>query len=263
MPVLSINNNTVNRGALVIIMLSEKELINMYGKEYVEAFERGQLASRLERLFKHICLCPEDEIVDFGCGNGMMLPLLASKVKSYTGVDFSQAFIDAAERTKIELSISNAKFVCADIEHFCEENKERYDIAFAIDLSEHIYDERWLKILQAIKGSIKSGGRFYIHTPNSEYFLEKMKKHNFILRQFPEHVAVRSPRENSDLLEQAGFRINKVRLMPHYNKLKLIHVLSFIPFIGRYFKARIFIESIAVHNASAQDIAAGSEGGHP
>lgn len=99
----------------MIKMLSEKELINMYGKEYVEAFERGQLASRLERLFKHICLCPEDEIVDFGCGNGMMLPLLASKVKSYTGVDFSQAFIDAAERTKIELSISNAKFVCADM----------------------------------------------------------------------------------------------------------------------------------------------------
>jgi 2-polyprenyl-6-hydroxyphenyl methylase / 3-demethylubiquinone-9 3-methyltransferase len=230
-------------------MLSENELKRLHSKEYVESFEKEQSKFRLERLIKTVNLSSEYRVADFGCGNGMLLPLLASKVKSYTGIDFSQEFIDCAERRKSELSISNAEFFCADIVRFCEENKRSYDAAFAMDFSEHVYDEGWLAILKAIRISLKQGGLFYMHTPNSEYFLEIMKKHNFIIKQFPEHVAVRSPRENIVLLEKAGFKINRVQLIPHYNVLRLLHPISYLPCIGRFFKARILIESIVPSDA--------------
>ena len=229
-------------------MLSENQLKELHGKEYVELFESQQSNYRLGRLIKAIKLDAAYKIIDFGCGNGMLLPFLADRVDRYTGIDFSEEFIKAAERKRRALSIDNAEFICEDILKYCEINKEYYDVAFAMDFSEHVYDNEWLNILKAIKFSLKDGGKLYIHTPNSEFFLEKMKKKNFIFKQFPEHIAVRSVKENCDLLKMAGFEVSEINLIPHYNILRLLHPISFIPVIGRFFKARIFIELIVRHD---------------
>jgi hypothetical protein len=79
-----------------------------------------------------------------------------------------------------------------------------------------------------------------------------MKRHNFLVKQFPEHIAVRNLKENIDLLEKAGFQVSKTQLIPHYNILRFLHPLSFLPIIGRYFQARIFVEAT---NGSSQQIA--------
>lgn len=226
-------------------MLSENQLKELHGKEYVESFEKKQSKFRLGRLINSLELESFQDAVDFACGNGMMLPLVSDKVNSYTGVDFSEEFIKSANKNKEILGITNAKFVCEDISKFCSLNKASFDIAFAMDFSEHVYDEEWLKILDAIKSSLKIGGSLYLHTPNADFFLEKMKSKNFLVKQFPEHIAVRSARENCDLLETAGYRIKRCKLIEHYNILRLLHPLSFIPIIGKWFRARIFIEAIA------------------
>ncbi|MCI5193260.1 MAG: class I SAM-dependent methyltransferase [Candidatus Electrothrix sp. AU1_5] len=223
-------------------MLSKEELKKLHGKKYVDSFVTNQSKLRLERLINSVPLSPEYKVVDFGCGNGMLFTLLSNKVDSYTGIDFSEEFIKAA--IKEYSSTSNAEFICADISEFCSKNKEVYDLAFAMDLSEHIYDKEWVNILIAIHSSLKNGGMLYIHTPNADFFLEKMKSKDFIVKQFPEHIAVRNIYDNCKLLKNAGFEINKTNLIPHYNILRLFHPISFIPVIGRYFKARIFIEAI-------------------
>ena len=71
-----------------------------------------------------------------------------------------------------------------------------------------------------------------------------MKDHGLFVRQFPEHVAVRTPEHNAALLEKAGFCVNKLILIAHYNILRYLHPLSYIPVIGKYLKARILIEAI-------------------
>lgn len=224
-------------------MYSENDLKKMHGKDYVKSFERGQSKFRLERLINGIDLKSNFKVADFACGNGMLLPLVANKVCEYTGIDFSEEFIQAAEKRKKSLSIQNAKFFCIDILDFCTKNPNIYDVAFAMDFSEHVYDKDWLRILKAIRKSLKPGGKLYIHTPNSEFFIERMKARDFILKQFQEHIAVRSPTENCDILEEAGFNISRVEIISHYNILKLLHPLSFIPLVGKLFKARIFIEA--------------------
>lgn len=223
-------------------MLSKEQLKKLHGKKYVESFAKKQSKSRLERLVNSVQLSSDFKVADFGCGNGMLFHCISNKVDSYTGIDFSEEFIDAAK--KQYRSTSNVEFVCADIAEFCSKNKEVYDLAFAMDLSEHVYDEEWVDILIAIRSSLKNQGKLYIHTPNAEFFIEIIKKHNFILKQFPEHVAVRDIDNNCHLLKKAGFEIKKIDLIPHYNILKFIHLMSFIPAIGKYFKARIFIEAI-------------------
>ena len=69
-----------------------------------------------------------------------------------------------------------------------------------------------------------------------------MKKHNFIFKQFPDHIAVRSGEGNVRLLKQAGFPKVTVRHIAHYVPLpKPFHLLRWLPGVGKFFKARLFI----------------------
>lgn len=223
---------------------SPAQLKEIYGKEYVENYVETHSPYRIERLMKYIHLGSSYHVADFACGNGMLMSLVAPKVASYVGVDFSEEFIKEANQKKQLLGIKNADFFCADIIDFCDKHLESFDCAFAMDFSEHVYDDEWVKLLTSIKKALKTGGRLYLHTPNALFFSEILKDHSLFLHHHPGHVAVRSPEENVALLLQAGYSIEKVLLLPHYNFLRFIHFLSYIPFFGKYLKARIFIEAI-------------------
>jgi 2-polyprenyl-6-hydroxyphenyl methylase / 3-demethylubiquinone-9 3-methyltransferase len=93
--------------------------------------------------------------------------------------------------------------------------------------------------------AMRSGGRLYLHTPNLGYILERMKAANIILRQSPEHVAVRDLEGNLRLLREAGFIIRTAQVVRHYNVLRYLDGLRHLPAIGRWFEARLFIEAEA------------------
>ena len=156
-------------------MLSENQRKKLHGKKYVELFKNGQSKFRLERVINSMNLKTEYNVVDFGCGNGMLLPLIKNRVSCYTGVDFSEEFIEAAKNQNLLASTKNAKFICKDVITFCNENRNTFDVAFDMDFSEHVYDEEWLNILKSINYSLKDGGKLYIHTPNLDFLIEKMK----------------------------------------------------------------------------------------
>lgn len=219
----------------------EKTVKHLYGPDYVGRFEREQSPHRIRRLMQFVDISEESDVADFGCGNGMLLDCLAGRIHAYSGVDISEHFIRAArDRQKIR-GIRNAEFHCEPIGQFCSRNPDAFDAGFVLDLSEHMPDEEWVPALAAIRTALKPAGKLYLHTPNGDFFLERMKMKNFIVRQFPEHVAVRTVYENIRMLEQAGFTKYDVVMLPHYNVLRFIHGLSFLPVAGRYFQARIFI----------------------
>lgn len=222
---------------------SPAQLREIYGKEYVEKYAETHSPYRIERLMKYIHLDSTYHVADFACGNGMLMSLVAPKVASYVGVDFSEEFIREANQKKELLDIKNAEFFCSDINDFCDNYSESFDCAFAMDFSEHVYDKEWVKILTSIRKSLKTNGHLYLHTPNALFFSEILKDHSLFMRHHPGHIAVRSPDKNAELLIQAGYSIRKVLLIPHYNFLRFIHFFSYIPFLGKYFKARIFIEA--------------------
>jgi len=223
---------------------SEEQLKQLHGDEYVESFNK-QSPLRLIRLIDYIKVNSTYSVADYACGNGMLMEFIAPKVKSYTGIDFSEPFIRAANEKKEKLSIKNAEFVCSDIKEFCQLRENIFDVGFAMDFSEHVYNEEWAQILKSIKKSLKQNGKLYLHTPNAEFFLEKMKSKNLIFKQFPEHIAVRTPENNASILRESGFNVEHIWLIPHYNILKLVHPISYIPGVGKFFKARILIEATA------------------
>lgn len=225
-------------------MKSQEELKELHGEKYVESFG-SLLPVRLKGILKYMPMDCNYNVADFACGNGMLMEFIAPIVNSYIGIDFSPPFIKAANEKREQLSVKNAQFVCADINEFCQRHEKTFDAGFAMDFSEHVYDKEWVEILGHIRRSIKPNGKLYLHTPNADFFLERMKSKNFIAKQFPAHIAVRTPDHNASMLRQAGYRLTRVRLIPHYNILRLVHPLSHIPIFGKFFSARIFIEATA------------------
>ncbi len=223
--------------------LDREERKALHGEAYVERFERAQPINRITRLVPLMAMNGTEKIVDIGCGNALSLTALNGHFSSYAGIDFSEPFIEAALMRARSLGIENAEFYCGSAEVFAEENADKFDVALALDISEHVYDTEWLSMLRAVHKMLKAGGRLFVHTPNSTFFVEIMKKKNIILKQFPEHIAVRTMDENIQLLEQAGYGIKTAHTLPHYNFLSALHPLSKIPRIGRHFMARIFIEA--------------------
>ena len=223
--------------------LDSDELKALYDGKYARQLDSRDHERRLRCLVDKIELKSSFEVVDFGCGSGALLDLLFRRVRSYTGVDFSPAFIEIAGTRLERLGVGNATFVCSSIEDFCATHRESFDAAFAFDFSEHVYDDEWIAILECIRGSLKRSGRLYLHTPNAEFVLEIMKARNFMLRQSREHIAVRNRDQNARLLERAGYSVRRAEFVPHYNVQRLVHRFSNIPLVGRYLKARIFIEA--------------------
>ena len=215
----------------------------LHGLAYAERFDRMHGRRRLAQLLPLMKLEPSDELVDFACGNGLLALEVHERVRNYTGVDFSQPFIDLAVARTARIGAANLRFECASIEDFCAAHVRRFDVACAFDFSEHVPDGEWLALLAVIRSSLKPGGRLYLHTPNADFVLEQMKRRNFILRQSPEHVAVRDMEDNLRMLRDSGYSIAQALFVRHYNVLRFVDPLRHLPGVGPWFEARIFIEA--------------------
>lgn len=214
--------------------------VQLHSGEYVASYEKKPL-KRLSRLKKFLDLKKDYLVVDFACGNAMLLEVLQDSIKEYHGVDFSSDMIAAAKKRAEKLSFQNAYFYLEDIINFSENNKAKFDAAFAIDFSEHVDDKTWIEILRAIKCTLKPRGLLYLHTPNKNYFLEILKEIG-VLPQFPEHIAVRTPEHNLQMLIDSGFVSVNLKYLSHYEwRQKPFAFLGMLPGIGKYFKARLLI----------------------
>jgi cyclopropane fatty-acyl-phospholipid synthase-like methyltransferase len=221
---------------------SREELRALYGPDYVQSYHQEE-RSRLARLLPLLDLGPDVRVADFGCGNGLLLELLHEHIGVYHGVDFSEEFIAEARRRAQAAGYANASFHHQSIGEFCSERRGEIDRAFALDLVEHVYDDELLEIAAAMHGCLRADGRLYVHTPNRRYLLEILKERGILLRQLPEHVAVRTADATEALLRKAGFREVRVAPLAHYvPALARLHPLSRLPLLGPYFEARLFLE---------------------
>ncbi len=81
------------------------------------------------------------------------------------------------------------------------------DAVAAIDLVEHIDDPTLAAMLRECRRVLKPGGRLGIYTPDRAHYVERMKAHDFLLKQFPQHIAVRRVAEYRRFLAESGFTL--------------------------------------------------------
>jgi len=223
-------------------ILSLQERLNNFTGDYVSNYPKMTLY-RLSRLLPYFSLEPDDIIVDYACGSGMLAEIIHGLVQKYVGVDFSSEFIALATERTSKLGIRNARFKTSDIVDFAKANEGVFDKAFAMDFAETIYDDEFRKIFKAALSSLKSGGTLYIHEPNGAFFVERLRDFKLLPRT-KQVVAVRTAKQLERMLNEVGFCNIQIRMLAHYEMpFSFLHPLSKLPGLGKLFEARTFIRA--------------------
>jgi SAM-dependent methyltransferase len=207
----------------------------VYDSCYVDNHEQTDRFGRIGRLVPLMRLELSDTLLDVGCGMGHLYWYVYHKIFLYQGCDPSEAMIDSATG---RMNLGGDFFYCRGFRDW----KSRVDVITMFDLVEHITYLNLHDMFCHAGVYLRPGGRLYIYTPNADFILEKLKAWG-VLPQQVDHIAVRSGPEYERMLREAGFENIKVDYISHYvPMLKWLHKLSGLPIIGKYFKARIWIE---------------------
>jgi 2-polyprenyl-3-methyl-5-hydroxy-6-metoxy-1,4-benzoquinol methylase len=149
-----------------------------------------------------------DEVLEIGCGRGAVAKRLADTVALVVGLDVSEEIMPDPTESKP----ANVEFVIGDA---CELIQGRsFDVVLSCQLLEHLHPEDVATHLRAVRGLLKSGGRYIIDTPSSLTGPHDVSKYfDKIATGF--HLKEWTYRELAKELAAAGYRTAKVQLLPN------------------------------------------------
>lgn len=106
-----------------------------------------------------------DCIVDYGCGAGYLSEKLLASNKKVLGVDYSS---DSVKKTEIFLSKEQGFMGAFLVEDALKEYEKKFDLAFVVEVIEHLSDEHLDSLVETVKKLVKPGGHIIFTTPNNE-----------------------------------------------------------------------------------------------
>lgn len=201
-------------------------------------------SGRIAAIMRLLDLRQDDVVCEIGCAAGHFLAAISSDIGRGVGIDTADAAIRAAERIRDQQQLGNIEFHTQSAQDFAAapEQHGQYDYVFLMDVTEHIDDAVMGEVLEASRRLLKQHGQLVIHTPNLDYWLERLKDKN-IVPQLEGHIAVRNLAQYEQQLGKAGFEIKRRVNLAHYMQpLRLVDsILLHIPVIGRLFSSRLFV----------------------
>lgn len=184
-------------------------------------------------------------LLELGCARGDSALFFARRVGRVIALDGEPLAVDLARRRAAEEGIGNVEFLLADARRFPEVADRSVDCVGAFDFLEHVADDVALPMLSEVARVLRFGGRFVAYTPNREHWVERLKAHDFLLKQQPDHIAVRRPGEIEELLRRAGFRVDRMFFppapYPFYRPVDVL--LRDVPRLGAPFRFRVCLEA--------------------
>ncbi len=186
-----------------------------------------------------------DRILELGCARGDVTFLLAEKAGEVIGVDASEEALAMAETERKRRGLPNVRLLAADVADLRGVADSSVDAVAAIDLVEHIDDPTLLAMLREVRRVLVPGGRLGIYTPERAHYVERLKAHDLLIRQFPQHIAVRRAKEYERLLASAGLAIElSTWSVSPFPLVRLAErALAPLPLVGQMFRYRVLIRA--------------------
>lgn len=103
------------------------------------------------------------QVLDVGCGGGILSEALARTGASVTGIDLSQSALDVARLHAAENSI-RIDYQCTSTEEFAELHAGTFDVVTCMEMLEHVPDPQ--AIVRACSQLLKPGGTAFFSTLN-------------------------------------------------------------------------------------------------
>ncbi len=151
----------------------------IYDISYYSDHSKG-FKSMIDKISPYLKIEKKMNILDLGCGAGLLSIYMAKRGARVAGVDYSVDAIKTAEQNLSEESINiknNVKFILMNAKDL-RFKKSYFDTVVAIDVFEHVFPEELVRIIGKIKYVLKPDGVLFIHTEANKIYL------NFIHRLY-------------------------------------------------------------------------------
>ncbi len=227
---------------------------HLYDRGYFEGLHKSHWFTNPKRKYEErnrdtlrvVLPTPSDRVLELGSARGDVSFFLAAHAKEVVGVDASDDALGLAEAGRVRAGVSNVRFVKSDVANLSAFPDASFDAVAAIDLVEHIDDPTLTAMLGECRRVLVQGGRLGLYTPDRAHYVERLKAHDVLLKQFPQHIAVRRAGAYRRLLSAAGFRVelDAYSVSPFPGVRWIEAALAPLPLVGPTFRYRILLRAV-------------------
>jgi 2-polyprenyl-6-hydroxyphenyl methylase/3-demethylubiquinone-9 3-methyltransferase len=150
------------------------------------------------------------EVLDVGCGGGILAEALARAGARVTGIDLSGAALATAELHALESGVP-VRYRLASAEALAEELPARFDVVTCMEMLEHVPDPA--SVVGALARLVRPGGSVFVSTLNRtpQAFLLAIVGAEYVARLLPrgthEYARFIRPSELARAARAAGLRV--------------------------------------------------------
>ncbi|WP_417665145.1 bifunctional 2-polyprenyl-6-hydroxyphenol methylase/3-demethylubiquinol 3-O-methyltransferase UbiG [Pseudidiomarina sp.] len=118
---------------------------------------------RLDYIMQHCDGVFSKQVLDIGCGGGLLAEGLARAGGKVTGIDLAEQSLQVARLHALESKLA-IDYQCIAAEEFASEHPQQFDVVTCLEMLEHVPDPS--AIVQAAADAVKPGGYVFFSTLN-------------------------------------------------------------------------------------------------
>ena len=175
---------------------------------------------------KELCSLQGKDVLDVGCGGGILTDSLARSGAKATGIDLSTKALRIAQVHAMDAETENVQYREISAEAMAQEQPGGFDVVTCMEMLEHVPDPA--SVVQACATLVKPGGWVFFSTLNRNpmSFLQAIIGAEYVLNMLPrgthEFAKFIRPSELAGFCRRAGLNVMHTR------------GLSFNPLTQRY-----------------------------
>ncbi|MDF1820556.1 MAG: bifunctional 2-polyprenyl-6-hydroxyphenol methylase/3-demethylubiquinol 3-O-methyltransferase UbiG [Alcanivoracaceae bacterium] len=168
------------------------------------------------------------QVVDIGCGGGLLSEGMARMGATVTGIDMGEAPL-AVARLHAEKSGVQVEYLHSTAEHLADQRPAGYDVVTCLEMLEHVPDPG--AVIAACARLVKPGGQVFFSTinRNPKAFLFAIVGAEYVLRLLPrgthEYAKLIKPSELAGWCRDAGLQVTDTTGMI-YNPVTQVYRLN-------------------------------------
>ncbi|MFM6986373.1 MAG: bifunctional 2-polyprenyl-6-hydroxyphenol methylase/3-demethylubiquinol 3-O-methyltransferase UbiG [Hydrogenophaga sp.] len=168
-------------------------------------------------------------VLDVGCGGGILSDAMARKGAQVTGIDLSTKALKVAQLHALEAGTPNIEYREVSAEALAAEKPGQFDVVTCMEMLEHVPDPS--SVVRACATLVKPGGWVFFSTinRNPKSFLLAIVGAEYLLQMLPkgthEYAKMIRPSELAGFCRQAGLEWVQTRGL-EYNPLSRRYWLS-------------------------------------
>ncbi|MEE1653526.1 bifunctional 2-polyprenyl-6-hydroxyphenol methylase/3-demethylubiquinol 3-O-methyltransferase UbiG [Brachymonas sp. G13] len=164
----------------------------------------------------------ERQVLDVGCGGGILSESMAQAGAQVTGIDLAEESLRVAQLHALEAGVNNVRYQKVSVEQFAAEHPGEFDVVTCMEMLEHVPDPA--SVVRACAQAVKPGGWVLLSTinRNPKSFLFAILGAEYLLNLVPrgthEYAKMITPAELMRECRESGLAIDSTRGL-HYNPL--------------------------------------------